>query len=68
MSYLEQFEVLRLVGDKWELVAAFPQMELAAEVARNRGARVRLVRATYEEGKRIAEDVIVDLGATRDLT
>jgi hypothetical protein len=65
MSRLDQFEVLQLVGDKWELVAAFPQMELATEVARNRANNVRLVRATYEDGKKIAEDIILDLGATR---
>jgi hypothetical protein len=67
MSHLEQFEVLQLVGDKWELVAAFPQMEIATEVARNRTANVRLVRATYEAGKKISEDIILDLGATRDV-
>jgi hypothetical protein len=65
MSRLEQFEVLQLVGEKWELVGAFPQMDVAAEVARNRKANVRLVRATYEDGKKIAEDIILDLGATR---
>jgi hypothetical protein len=65
MSRLEQFEVLQLVGERWELVAAFPQMDIATEVARNRKANVRLVRATYEDGKRIAEDIILDLGATR---
>jgi hypothetical protein len=40
-------------------------MEIATVVARNRGSNVRLVRATYEDGKKIAEDIILDLGATR---
>jgi hypothetical protein len=67
MARLEQYEVLQLVGDKWELVAAFPEMELATEVARNRSANVRLVRATYQDGKKTAEDIILDLGSTRDV-
>ena len=65
MSRVEQFEVLQIVGEHWELVAAFPQLELATEVAKNRSANVRIVRATYENGKKIAEDIILDLGSTR---
>jgi hypothetical protein len=54
-----------LNGDRWELVAAFHEFDLANEVARNRSANVRLVRRTYENGKQISEDIILDLGATR---
>jgi hypothetical protein len=65
MTPVEQFEVLTLNGDRWELVAAFQEFDLANEVARNRSANVRLVRRTYENGKQISEDIILDLGATR---
>ncbi len=65
MPRLEQFEVLQLNGDKWELVAAFADLDLANELVRVRGANVRLVRATYEDGKRVSEDIIVSLGNTR---
>jgi hypothetical protein len=65
MTPVEQFEVLTLNGDRWELVAAFHEFDLANEVARNRSANVRLVRRTYENGKQISEDIILDLGATR---
>lgn len=62
----EQFEVLQLNGDKWELVAAFGDFELANGVARNRQARMRLVHATYDGGKQISQDVLADLGTTRE--
>ena len=65
MTPVEQFEVLTLNGDKWELVAAFLEFDLANEVARTRTANVRLVRRTYENGKQVSEDIILDLGATR---
>ncbi len=65
MSQIEQFEVLQMAGEHWELVAAFPALDFATEIARSRGANVRIVRATYENGKRVAEDIILDLGATR---
>jgi hypothetical protein len=67
MSRLEQFEVLQLNDEKWELVAAFEDLDLATEIARARRTRVRVVRATYDDGKRISEDIIVDLGSTRDV-
>ncbi len=65
MSLLEQFEVFQLAGGHWEFVAGFPVLAPATEIARTRGANVRVVRASYENGKRVAEDIIVDLGATR---
>jgi cytochrome b len=67
MGHHEQFEVLQLHDEKWELVAAFQDMEIATEVARNRKSNVRLVRAAYEGGKRISEEILLDLGSTRDV-
>jgi hypothetical protein len=65
MARFEQFEVWALNGDKWELVAAFPEFEVAAAVARNRGSRVRLLRAVYEDGKLMGSEVIAEVGSTR---
>ena len=67
MAHLEQFEVLQLHEEKWELVAAFQDLELATEVARNRRSNVRVVRAGYEDGKRVSEEILLDLGSTRDV-
>ncbi|MDT8069916.1 MAG: hypothetical protein ROO76_17270 [Terriglobia bacterium] len=67
MAHLEQFEVLQLHDEKWELVAAFHELELATEVARNRASNVRVVRATYEYGKKVSEEILLDLGSTRGI-
>ncbi len=65
VAIFEQFEVLKLSGDKWELVAAFSDFELANELAKQRTSNVRLVRASYDNGKRISEEVILSLGSPR---
>ncbi|MGE5112608.1 MAG: hypothetical protein ACM3JB_17215 [Acidobacteriaceae bacterium] len=67
MPHHEQFEVLQLHENKWELVAAFQDLDLATEVARNRRSNVRMVRAVYEDGKRTSEEILLDLGSTRDV-
>ncbi len=67
MAHLEQFEVLQLHGEKWELVAAFQDLELATEVARNRRSNIRVVRVSYEDEKRVLEEILLDLGSTRDV-
>jgi hypothetical protein len=67
MARLEQFEVLQLHGEKWELVAAFQDLELATEVARNRRSNIRVVRVSYEDEKRVLEEILLDLGTTRDV-
>ncbi len=39
---------------------------MANVVARNRAARVRLVRAVYEDGALISRDIIAEVDSTRD--
>lgn len=67
MAQLEQFEVLHLQDEKWELVAAFRDLDVAMEVARKRHSNVRVLRTTYEDGKRASEEVLLDRGSTRDV-
>ncbi len=67
MGHLEQFEVLQLHEDKWELVAAFQDLDFANEVARNRHSNVRVVHSAYDDGKKISEEILLDLGATREI-
>jgi hypothetical protein len=67
MAELEQFEVLQLQGEKWEMVAAFRDLELAMEVGRARHSNVRVVRIGYQDGKKVSEEILLDLGSTRDV-
>jgi hypothetical protein len=65
MARWEQYEVWAQNGAKWEMIAAFDDFEVASAVARNRPSRMRLIHASYEDGKKVAEDVLAELGATR---
>ncbi len=66
MPRVEQFEVWVYQQNRWELVAAFFDHDVAAEVASNRGSRVRLVHAIYEEGKPPQQETLAEIGATRN--
>ena len=65
MARWEQFEVWAQNGARWELVASFSDFEVASALARNRSTRMRLVHAVYEDGKRVEEDVLAEVGVTR---
>ena len=67
MARWEQFEVYQKNGEKWELLGAFADLDVANAMARNRSTRMKLVRAVYDDDKRIEQDIIADLGATRDV-
>lgn len=67
MENWEQYEVWQFTGEKWEFVAGFHDLELANVVAHNRRTRMRLIHATYLDGKLKAQDIIVELGTTREL-
>lgn len=66
MARFDQYEVWIQNGDKWELSSAFPEFDVASAVAQARGARVRLVHATYEDSKLIEQQVIAEIGSVRD--
>lgn len=65
MARWEQFEIWISVNDKWQLAAAFDDLELAKAIAANYTSNMRLIHCTYEDSKRVEQDVLVDLGATR---
>jgi hypothetical protein len=66
MATWEQYEIWGLNGEKWEMQASFHDFDVASAVARARGARVRLIHAVYEEDRRVKEDLLAELGATRE--
>ncbi|MFB3917808.1 MAG: hypothetical protein ACE14M_13835 [Terriglobales bacterium] len=65
MSRFEQYEIWALHGEKWELVASFANFDVANAMTRNRSSRVRLIHAIYEEGKPVEQEVLAEVGATR---
>ena len=66
MARWEQFEVWTQNGsNRWEMIAAFSDFEIASAVARNRSSKMRLIHAIYENGKVMERDVLSEVGATR---
>jgi hypothetical protein len=65
MARFEQFEVWELNRGKGELIAAFRDFEVANVLARRRTYRVRLMRVVYEGDKAVQQDVLTEIGATR---
>jgi len=51
---------------KWEFVSSFPEFEVAYSVAKNRKSRVRLLKVTYENGVSVEQEIIAEVGETRD--
>lgn len=66
MTGCEQFEVWVQNDRNWEMIASFLDLEVASSVTRSRSSRVRVVHAVYEEGKLVSQDVLVELGITRE--
>ena len=62
----EQYEVWASTKGQWGLVAWFMDAEVASAVFRNRSYRQRLVHAVYEDGKMVQQDVIAEVGGTRE--
>ncbi|HEY6251460.1 MAG TPA: hypothetical protein VI685_15995 [Candidatus Angelobacter sp.] len=65
MARWEQYQIWVQKGERWEMVAGFSDFEIASALARNHSSRMRLIHATYEGDKIVAQDVLVEMGATR---
>jgi hypothetical protein len=68
MLRCEQFEVWAQNGAKWEMIASFSDFEVAYAMARNRSTKMRLIHAVYANGKIIEQDVLAEVGTTRQHT
>jgi hypothetical protein len=65
MERWDQYEVWVDNQGTWEMLAWFRDPNVASAVFRNRTYRQRLVHAVYEDGKVVQQDVVAELGATR---
>jgi hypothetical protein len=63
----EQFEIWGLASGarRWEFVAAFHDFDVASAVASRRGHGVRLVHTVYVDGKLAEQEVLVEVGQSR---
>ena len=51
---------------RWEFVASFLEFDVAYAIAKNRNERVRLLKVTYENGAPVEQEMIAEVGATRE--
>ena len=65
MSY-EQYEIWVWRARRWEMSSSFVDFELASAVANNYKHRMRLIHAVYENGTRVQENILAEMGATRE--
>jgi hypothetical protein len=63
----EQYEIWAATKGQWGLVAYFQDFDVATAVFRNRTYRQRLVHAVYEDGKVVQQEVLAEVGGTREL-
>ena len=66
MARFQQFEVWQMNRGRWEFVASFVDFDVAYAVAKNRDNRVRLLKVTYESELPVEQEVIAEVGATRE--
>ena len=51
---------------RWELVASFLDFDVAYALTKHRAERVRLLKATYDNGLPVEQEIIAEVGATRE--
>jgi len=66
MARFEQFEIWEFNQGRWEFVASFKDFDVAQAMARTRRYRVRLMQVAYDNDKAVDQQVLTEIGATRD--
>ena len=65
MERFDQYEVWEFNHGRWELIGAFRDFDVANVLAHRRMYRVRLMHVIYENDKPVQQDVLTEIGATR---
>ena len=66
MARFEQFEIWEFNQGRWEFTASFKDFDVAHVMASKRRYRVRLMQVVYENGKAVDQQILSEIGATRD--
>jgi|SRR5271154_4094399 len=66
MARWEQFEVWAMTKGEWQQVGHFNDLDLASAVFRNRSYRQKLIHAVYEGETLLSQDVLAEVGRTRE--
>ncbi len=61
----EQYEIWVQHGlSRWEMLASFPDREIAFDLLQNRHGRTRLICVAFEQGRMVSQDLVEESGAT----
>ena len=66
MARFEQFEIWEFNHGRWDFTASFSDFDVAHVMASKRRYRVRLMLVVYEDGKAVDQEILTEIGATRD--
>jgi hypothetical protein len=66
MARFEQFEIWEFNQGRWDFIASFTDFDVAHVMASKRRYRVRLMHMVYEDGSAVDQQVLSEIGATRD--
>jgi len=65
MARWEQYEIWVQNGARWEMLGFFRDFEVAKAMASRHSSRMRLIRAVYQDGKIVEQDILAELGTPR---
>ena len=60
------YEIWVMNKGKWEFIASFIDFDVASAVFRNRTYRQRMLHVVYEGATMVKQDVIAEVGTTRE--
>jgi predicted LPLAT superfamily acyltransferase len=63
---VEQYEIWVLQGKRWTMSSAFLDFEFASAIAKTHVQHMRLIHAVYEEGAQVQQNILAEMGATRE--
>lgn len=66
MARFEQFEIWEFRDGRWNFIASFKDFDVAHAMACTRRYRVRLMQVGYDSGKAVDQQVLTEIGATRN--
>ena len=66
MLPFQQYEVWSMADGQWEFIGSFVDFDAANALAMNRKDQVRLLKVMYDNGGPVNQEVIAELGLTRN--
>jgi hypothetical protein len=67
MAKWKHYELWVQAGEKkWEMVGVFPDTDIPTSMAGMRGGRSRLIEVLYDDSKLLGQEIIAEIGLSRE--